>query len=187
LQFALRHPDRCLGLILLAPSVSCEPLPPGGYQDAVRRIPARDVLAWGLSGPLFERVATSFIPDLDRTDARQIELAKGILVSVLFPAEGREPGIRNDVEQRDFPAIDSWPLERIAAPTLLIHGDADENSAYAGSVRVAARVPNAKLVTLAGADHNMIITRHAEIQAHIGGFLEGIAAQRVSSITAPAR
>ncbi len=171
LQFAMRHPERCHGLILLAPSVHYEPLPAGGYQAAMRYVPVPNVLAWVLSGPLFELVATSFIPDLDLDDAEQVVASRGILKTVLLGFEQRLPGIRNDILQRDFPEIDAWPLETISVPTLLIHGDRDENSVYEGSVHVRSKVPNARLVTYEGADHNMIITRGDEIRVEIDEFM----------------
>lgn len=172
LQFALRHPERCLGLVLLAPSVNYEPLPPGGFTKAVRNIPMPDQLAWVLDGPLFASVARSFIPDLDETDPAQVTMARGIIQSALFPYGMRVIGIRNDVEQRNFPEIDRWPLEKISAPTLLLHGDEDESSVYSGSVSVAAKIPSATLITLKGGDHNVIITRFSEIQQHVAEFVE---------------
>jgi pimeloyl-ACP methyl ester carboxylesterase len=137
----------------------------------MRDIPMPDVLASVLSGPLFETVATQFIPDLDLRNPSQVAVTVDVLKSVLFRFGERLPGIRNDILQRDFPEIDSWPLETIPVPTLLLHGDMDENSTYQGSLHVASKVPNARLVTFEGADHNMLVTRGKEIQSHISQFI----------------
>lgn len=170
LQFAIRHPERVHGLILLAASVNYEPLPEGGYEAAMRDVPVPNFLAWALTGPLFGMVATDYIPDLDLDDPEQVAATKDILKSVFFPFEKRLPGIRNDILQRDYPEIDAWPLESIPVPTLVIHGDKDENSVYSGAIHVASQVPDVELVTFEGADHNMLITRSDDIRAEIDRF-----------------
>jgi pimeloyl-ACP methyl ester carboxylesterase len=170
-QFAMRHPERCIALVMLATSVNYEPIPEGGWKENTRQIPVPNVLAWALQGPLFDAVATEFIPDLDTSNPELVAHTKGILLSVLFPMERRIPGSHNDTLQRDFPEIDSWPLERITAPTLILHGDADENSTYRGATYLAEKIPNATLVTFENADHNMILTRGEEIKSRTDQFV----------------
>ena len=60
-------------------------------------------------------------------------------------------GWENDV--RTFAAIDSLELDRVTAPVLVLHGDADTEVDVAHSTRAASEVPDAELVLLPGGTH----------------------------------
>ncbi|MCJ1713628.1 alpha/beta fold hydrolase [Curtobacterium sp. VKM Ac-2922] len=60
-------------------------------------------------------------------------------------------GWRNDV--RTFGAIESLELDRIGAPVLVVHGDADTEVVVSHSVRAAQQIPGAELVLLSGGTH----------------------------------
>ena len=70
------------------------------------------------------------------------------------------PGYR-----KSFPGAAAWitepricralPIEQIAAPTLLLWGDADPISPAAVGRHLAARIPNARLHIVAGGDHDL--------------------------------
>ena len=49
------------------------------------------------------------------------------------------------------------PVEEIAAPTLVVHGDADRIVPYANGVELARRIPGARLERLAGAGHLLFL------------------------------
>ena len=76
-----------------------------------------------------------------------------------------------------FPAAADWimtpdaspelPVERIAAPTLLIWGDADAISPVAVGKYLEARMPNAKLRVLAGGNHDIASTKANVVAALI--------------------
>lgn len=171
LQFALRHPERCRALILYAPSMSYEPLRENESQSSNAVI--LELVAWVASGPLSTGVVSTLIDGIDAGDPKQIAFGREMLLS-LAAMDLRAPGRRNDIVQRNDPAIDAWPLERITAPTLILHGDADENSAYAASVAAARRIPNAELVTFPGGDHFIAVTKAAEIGAEVRRFLASL-------------
>ncbi|MGD2131909.1 MAG: alpha/beta hydrolase [Maricaulaceae bacterium] len=173
LQFALRHPDRTRGLILYGPEVDYEPLPDDWPGVDVSDALMQDLTMWAVAGPLLGVLGPAFMPELDADDPEQAAMARG-LISSQVPFADRAAGIENDVLQRDDPAIDEWPLERISAPTLLLHGNADENSDYEGSVLVASKIPDAELVTFEGGDHFIVITRADEIRAHVDRFIESL-------------
>ncbi len=63
----------------------------------------------------------------------------------------RRPGYENDLD--DFDAIDDLQLERIAAPTLVVWGDADTDVPPAHSEHGAATIPGAQSLVLAGGTH----------------------------------
>lgn len=172
LQFALRHPRRCIALILMSPSVSYESNADGPPPRALWT--PMEFGMWAMGSSLGALTMKGF----DRHDVRQVAVLKGVMPTHIAL---RVPGSINDGLQRRDPAIDRWPLERIAVPTLIIHGDADENSDYAGSVRVASKVPGAKLVTFAGGDHYIPITHLEEVQAHVRAFVTAATARTAQS------
>ena len=173
LQFALRHPDRTLGLILYGPEVDYEPLPADWAGVDVSDALVQDLTMWAAGGPLLGVLAPAFMPELDTNDPEQAAMARGLLATQV-PFAARAAGIENDIVQRNDPAIDAWPLEEITAPTLLLHGDADENSDYAGSVYVASKIPNAELVTFEGGDHFIVITRADQIRSQVDRFVASL-------------
>jgi pimeloyl-ACP methyl ester carboxylesterase len=59
---------------------------------------------------------------------------------------------------RSAPAL---PVEKVAAPTLLLWGDADPISPVAVGRHLEQRIPDARLHVVAGGDHDLAIT-HAE-------------------------
>jgi pimeloyl-ACP methyl ester carboxylesterase len=168
LQFALRHPQRCLALILLSPSVSHEPDAEGPPPRTMWK--PMEFGMWAAGG----FVGTMMFDDFDWRDARQVTLLQGVMPTPIAP---RVPGALNDGAQRKDPNIDRWPLEHINVPTLIIHGDADENSDYAGSVRIAAQIPRTRLITIKGGDHLIAVTRIEEIRAHTRAFVQSAAPQ----------
>lgn len=163
LQFALRHPHRCLALVLMAPSASYEPDADGPPPRALWT--AMEFGMWAAD----EHMGTMMMKGFDRHDPRQVRMLR--LVRPL-PISSRVPGALNDGAQRKDPSIDQWPLASISVPILILHGNADENSDYAGSVRIASQVPGAKLITFDGGDHYFPITRLEEVQTHIRAFVE---------------
>jgi pimeloyl-ACP methyl ester carboxylesterase len=167
LQFALRHPDRTIALVLYAPDVGSEPLP-DNIADAGG--PVQDYLAWAISGPAFGLLAPEFAEGLDPNDPGQLETARA-LVHSLAPSQARAAGRRNDLEQRARPETDSWPVEEIRVPTLIVHGTADENSSYEEAAALVRRIPGARLATVEGGDHLMFITRAREVRQAIDSFV----------------
>ncbi len=170
LQFALRHPDRTMGLILYAAETKASP----DFPDP-RELPAmspwRMTLLeggmWLVGGPLRSAVVNAFDPDDPVQKTRWVAMMK-----TTVPWADHVPGQHNDVIQRLDPALDDWPVEQIAAPTLIMHGDADVNVDYANSVEMAERIPNAELVTFEGGDHFVMITRWEEVAAANQAFMQ---------------
>ena len=172
LQFALRHPDRTLGLILVVPYLVTDP----GYDyekpSAIAML-GQDFSFWLAVQLMNERLASWMMPRMmpgfdahDETQMAQMrEIGRGFV-----PSKLRSAGRSNDIVQYRALGIESWPLETMSVPTLIMHGNADENAPYEGSAKAAARIANAELVTFSGGDHYIIITRTHEIRDRIGRF-----------------
>ena len=65
------------------------------------------------------------------------------------------------------------PVEKIAAPTLLLWGDADPISPVAVGRHLETRIPDARLHVVAGGDHDIAQTHPAEIAPLIERHLAG--------------
>jgi len=75
--------------------------------------------------------------------------------------------------RRRFPDAATWilepavrasvPVERIAAPTLLLWGDADPISPLAVGQHLLQRLPDAKLHVVKGGDHDLVRTHADEV------------------------
>jgi len=81
-----------------------------------------------------------------------------------------------DDYRRSFPKAAAWitegtaspplPVEKIAAPTLLIWGDEDAVSPVAVGQHLASRLPEARLEIVPGGDHDVAST-HADLVARL--------------------
>lgn len=171
MQFALRHPDRTTALILYAPDM-------GGHTGGSRfeGSPLEDYGRWLVtSGILFPFVGPLLARDFDAThDVERDALRSGIRSTI--PTRWHRAGRHNDIGQRETAEIERWPLEDIAVPTLVVHGTKDENTSYERSVRMAARIPGARLVSIDGADHLMAFTRPGEVTRVIDEFIAALPA-----------
>jgi pimeloyl-ACP methyl ester carboxylesterase len=166
-QFALRHPDRTIALLLVVPLLTDLPGTPMSEQASSWSMKLTDIITW-----LTAKFAISaIVSNLDVNNERQMKASQLMVASVL-PTRMRRPGQQNDsVEFRSL-KFESWPLEDVTVPTLLIHGDADANAPYEGSVAAAARIPGSKLVTLEGGDHFIVLTEAERILEQVDAFLD---------------
>jgi pimeloyl-ACP methyl ester carboxylesterase len=86
----------------------------------------------------------------------------------------RWPGRENDLKQYADLGIESWPLEQIKAPVIILHGTADVNAPYAGSVDAVARMPNAELVSFDKGEHTIIVSEARPIRDRVQTFLAAL-------------
>jgi pimeloyl-ACP methyl ester carboxylesterase len=134
----------------------------GGVDDLVRLVAARidepvDLVAQSMGGVIAARLA------LERPHGvRRLVLvvtSGGVDMAGLGAADWRAD------YRRSFPRAAEWitaarsspdlPVEKIAAPTLLIWGDADAISPVTVGRHLQSRLPNAQLHILPGGDHDL--------------------------------
>ncbi len=168
LQFALRHPDRTIGLVLFSPGVKTDTEERPDLGEAA--LLAGDFYMW-----MVAKLSPSmmFGDEYDSNDAFQAAYVKTFVESIV-PLSARWAGNRNDLITSQNPAIDDWPLEAISAPTLIVHGDADALSDYEDSQYAAASIPNAQLVTVEGGSHFIYITKRREVSGHVTRFVQSL-------------
>ncbi len=177
LALALDPPDRCFGAVIIS--------------SVFRKVEARLPLAWyvmRLSArfpPLLAAMQRSAARDPERAARRSIPdpalrartladpaagpLLRALQASTLDRMAARLPGTENDVAlTRSELAL---PVERIAAPLLVVHGTSDSAAPYAQGRELAARVPGAELLTVEGGEHVSIFTHRGLVRPRVASFL----------------
>src|SRR4051794_11319668 len=148
-ELAIQFPERVRGLVLGGTT----PGGPRAVRPDVRElaalggsVAARRSLGGALFSPEFRRDHPDRVRTLLRYFARHRATAKGALSQ--FGAT-----VYHDTVSR---------LHRIQAPTLVLHGDRDAMTPLANARLLAARIPDAELVVIAGAGHAYALERPQE-------------------------
>ncbi len=152
LQFALCYPDRCTALVLISalsrawawptlPPVAQNVMPHSGlaFWALVNFAPLALLAAFGISR---QSLAQAGLEE----KARLMEI-----LQTLLPTYLRCRGLVNDASQ--LARIGRYPLERIAAPTLVIHAVDDVLAPFAHGQFSAQTIPGARLLTLNSGGH----------------------------------
>ncbi len=182
LQFALRHADRCWGLVMAAACsrrwVSSMESPGNRALDA---IVLTDPGVWAVSRLIASQakrlapVISGDYPEFASHIAKDPEKLRLFveLGETMGPASVRKAGWDNDVVE--LGAVPDYPLERVQVPTLALHGKQDRNVAFADAEIVAQKVPGARLVAFEGGDHTFFIAHREEVAAALGEFFASCA------------
>jgi pimeloyl-ACP methyl ester carboxylesterase len=197
LQFALKYPQRTLGLVLVVPYLKTAPrhdgrLPP----ESALSMSLQDFALWLGVEFMGEAVASRVMPSImsrfDSTNPNQMAMVREIGTGFIS-ARLRATGRANDMKQFETLGIETWLLEVLRVPTLILHGTNDENAPYDASKAAAARIRTAELVAFEGADHSMIVTRHRDISNRVLPFMRSLSnggrvvlAESIAETSAPA-
>lgn len=157
------------------PGLGAQPHDPAirGVDDLKRLVTAKmeepvDLVAQSMGGVIAARIALEH-PELVRRLVLCVT-SGGVDMAGLGASDWR------DGYRRSFPKAASWitdgsaapplPVEKIAAPTLLIWGDNDPISPVDVGRHLAERLPNARLEIVPGGDHDVAST-HADLVARL--------------------
>lgn len=178
IHFALRHPDRCWGLVLISTcGTRVEGRLPMMFQllMLLRRWPALlEAMARRMASADLEQRASRSIPDPEQRARTLADPEAGPLFRALLESTPREMarrlvGTRNDVlitRGREY------PLEEIRVPTLVVHGTLDRVVPYVPHARLlAGRIPGAELLAVEKGDHASIFTHRRLVQPTVAAFL----------------
>jgi len=175
MQFALRAPERCTGLILLS----------AHGPETLRFMPPRvllkifDAFAWA-DFPMWASLKLPIQPmlKLEGSDLKRLRDPQNLamvqdFMAATFPASDWKVGTSNDItELFALGTKPDWPLEQIKVPTLVLHGERDVIVRPATARLHAARIPGAQITTFADGTHFAFITHRPEIRDVISDFLQ---------------
>lgn len=167
IQFALRHDDRTTALILMG---SALPGKAGAPPRPVAQILfGSDLMFWMLK---------RFVPSLF---ARALGMPRGFrptpnerqqimeVEESLFPVHPRKAGALFDTYVSN-PDVQTYPLEDIAAPTLIINAQDDGLSAFENAARAATRIRSSKLIAVERGGH-LLLGNESLIQREVAAIV----------------
>lgn len=171
-NFALRHPDRCRGLILA--SAITRPhryLQSLGEQIAAETLLANDFVVWALAHwPEIGHQLNGIRPEHLALIAGNADARRGLDGLLAVPhASRRHAGLLNDWVQAEV--LPEYAFGQIRVPALLIHGTHDPLVPFHVSVQAAMAIPNARLLILEEAGHLAWFTHAAQIRPAVLSFL----------------
>ena len=166
IQFALRHAERTTALILLASALPGKAgAPPKALAQAFF---GSDRLFW---------ILKSYAPSLF---ARILGMPKGFrptpqergrieqTMDSLFPIHPRKRGVLFDLYVSN-PDVQTYPLEQVSVPTLIINAKDDGLSAFGNAAQASRRIARSKLVAIDRGGH-LLLGGETRIQEEIAAF-----------------
>jgi pimeloyl-ACP methyl ester carboxylesterase len=177
IHFALRHHDRCMGLVLAS---TCG----GRVKNTVPfsfhvmtflfRLPAfvnfiRKKAGSDLKKSLGRSISAPDILERTLADTEVMELYRELAVGGLHKAAQRVKGTKNDIYTTQ---TREYPLKDVAVPTLVIHGDKDPHVPFKEhGRRLATEIPGARLCLAEGGEHVTIFTHRNQVRDAVSTFL----------------
>ncbi len=171
LEFALRHPERLTALILESAVSRRYVISPENTEEHLlySRLMFNDPVVWIcnlLARHRSENLLKSVIEIESSLDEEQVEELishilgnsekEGILLGLIksmSPASLRRAGLANDLKQLE--RLDDLPLDKITAPTLIIHGINDSDVPFSHAEFAAKAIPRAELLPIEEGFHIM--------------------------------
>ena len=177
IQMALRHPERVKALIFIstaAPTVG-KPitLPP---KPVIQLVFNSDFLMWVITTYFQSMMQPNVgVPaGYPLSNADQL-MVSGVIRSVL-PIKPRTAGFvfdmftsNTDMDQHP----DEYPMEKIVVPTLVIHAMDDPLAVYDNAEALAARIPNAKLLSIPRGGH-LLLGMEQMVRSETAQFLQWV-------------
>lgn len=165
-ELAWRSPHRVGRLVLCATSVGVGSVPPEPLAGLMMLTPARYYSRWA---------AARIVPLIagGRTRRDPVVLNDDLALRVANP-----PSARGYLYQ--LYAVTGWSskawLHRVHHPTLILHGDDDPLVPVVNARRMAAIMPDARLMVVSGGGHMLLLDQPGSVVMEIGAFLGSPAA-----------
>lgn len=174
LQFALRYPQRCRGLLMLVALSQYYT-----EEDVYRLLSAARRLLRRLLNRLL--VSDPFLYLLFNLSRRLPEEAKSSeFIESLAMNPTHSAGYQNDMRQ--FAALKPSPLLGITLPTLIVHGTADVEVPFRQAQELAEAIPGAQLMVIEGGGHLSTLANKKAVSA-IKSFLQKLHARQDVGVT----
>lgn len=157
-QLALRHPERCSGLILLVPAANVsgrDPVDMSAFRRfMVERLLTSDFLYWAALKTMPDTLVGTLLatdPALLPTVAPEERRRAYRILEEIMPISARARGMRNDARLAGSPArVD---FTRIRVPTLVISVEDDRFGTAATAREIARAIPRSQLVIFPRGGH----------------------------------
>ncbi len=181
IHFALRHRDRCWGLVLISTCAGKVDTPiPLSFKlmKVLVRWPAflammKKRTKKDLERALRRSIANPIIRARTVRDPQVRPLIEEVLGDVFDRIARRLPGTENDIR---ITRTTTYPLEQVAILVLVVHGTEDRLVPFTQHGKsLAARIPGAQLLTVKGGEHMSIFTHRDEVRARVTRFLRDLA------------
>ncbi len=178
LQFGLRHPAKCSGLVLVSTCADKVDTPiPFSFQlmKYFARWPWYVKKLRKKAEQNLQAVAKRSIRDpeiLARTihDADTWPIFSTMLLSTFDRMGQRLDGTKNDIE---ITRTATYPLENLKVPVLIVHGTEDRLVPFEVHAKMYRnRVPNAELLAVEGGEHVAIFTHRNIVRAKVIEFMQ---------------
>jgi pimeloyl-ACP methyl ester carboxylesterase len=177
IHFALRHSDRCRGLILASTvgGKTDNKLPfafklmtfMSRWPKIVKKMKQKTEM--NLDKSLARSISDPAILERTLKDAEVMTLFRELTVGSFERMHERIPGTKNDIKTTN---TRTYPLKDIKVPTLVIHGTHDPHVPFEQhGKRLAEEIPGAKLVLAEGGEHVTIFTHRKQVQEAVAKFL----------------
>lgn len=178
LQFGLRHPGRCAGLVLVSTCAGKidTPIP---FSFKVMKFLAR--WPWfvekfrkkaerNLAGVAGRSIRDPAILARTMNDPDTWPLFSTMLLSTFDRMGRRLDGTENDIQ---ITRKTTYPLENLDVPVLIVHGTEDRLLQFeAHAKQFENRIPNAELLAVNGGEHVAIFTHRDQVRAKVNDFMQ---------------
>lgn len=175
LQFAMRYPKRCVGLVLMSAITKAPPpLPP--LMKAI--VQAQDItmrfdFLWWL---LFKLSVRSLMKmnGVDQALIKQVSQDAGKMSIIrelyqpIMTSSMRIAGVKNDDKQ--ITQLQPYPVEDISTPVLVIHSPTDPLVSFEQARWIADSVQNGTLIEVQDGGHICFVVRKEQIVPRINSF-----------------
>lgn len=179
-QLALRHPERCRGLVLAVPALYAPDRLPGANaapdpntQRAINAALGSDLVFWAgiKAAPDFmTRMVLATDPaTVKAAPASERERVREVMFHIL-PVSARRDGLMMDSATAGAPP--AWPVEQIACRTLVIGARGDLYETDKAAIHTAARIPGARLVLYPDGGH-LWVGHDAALWRTVAEFIAG--------------
>jgi pimeloyl-ACP methyl ester carboxylesterase len=172
LQFALKHPNRCLSLILLSGAMPPYKVPSGIVRFFAKKFFGSDFIFWCLT-KYFTGLMRSIMGVPKSIQKNLTDADKKWLDDSMFsflPVSLRTNGIINDIWVTNPDLNKDYPYKQLKVPTLIIHAVDDPMPPFTTAKRIAGQIPNSTFVKIGSGGH-LHIGHHSIIRSSISGFI----------------
>ncbi|WP_163272558.1 alpha/beta fold hydrolase [Chelativorans alearense] len=189
MQFAIRHPERCLALVLLVPASYAPDRRPNEsaaesrFAETIMMTALRsDFLFWSaiqLSPDAMTRLVLATEPALVHAAGQKEQARVRDVLNHILPVSRRAEGLLFDSRTAGDPP--PMELDKIACPVLAVSAEDDLYGTAASARHVAASVPDGRLLLYPQGGH-LLVDHDEEVWQAIASFImETLAGENVAS------